>query len=113
MSQETEPAKRPEDAFDPFGAFKSFSPAAWMGSAWFERVAEMGNEVTTFLAERIKEDVKTQEALLNCKSLREVQQVQAEFLQKAFDQYQAETGKLIKMTGTTAVGHPDKDHTCV
>jgi hypothetical protein len=31
--------------------------------------------------------------------LAEVQHTQAEFIQKAFDQYQAETGKLIAMTG--------------
>lgn len=113
MNQKNEASKKSQDAVDPFVAFKSLSPAAWMGPAWFERVRDLGNEVSLFVAERIKEDVKTQHALLHCKSLPEVQQVQAEFLQRAFDQYRAETGKLIKMTGTTAVGDPDKDHTCV
>ena len=113
MNRKTETSKRPEGAFDPFVAFKPLSPAAWMGTAWFERVADLGSEVTSFVADRIKEDVQTQHALLHCKSLLEVQKVQAEFLQKAFDQYQAETGKLIKMTGMTAVGDPDKDHTGV
>jgi hypothetical protein len=113
MDKKTETSKDPKNAFDPFVAFKPLSPAGWMGTAWFERVADLGGEVTSFIAERIKEDVKTQHALLHCKSLPEVQQVQADFLQKAFDQYQAETGKLIKMTGTVAVVDPDKDHTCV
>lgn len=113
MNRKTETSKRPEGAFDPFAAFKPPSPAGRMGTSWFERVADLGSEVTSFVADRIKEDVQTQHALLHCKSLPEVQKVQAEFLQKAFDQYRAETGKLIKMTGKTAVGDPDKDHTCV
>ncbi|WP_246107397.1 phasin family protein [Puniceibacterium confluentis] len=113
MKQKTESSKQPQDTFDPFVAFKSLSPAARMGTAWFEHVAVLGSEISSFVAERIKEDVKTQHALLNCKSLPEVQRVQAEFLQKAFDQYQAETGKLIEMSGAMAADDPEKDHTCV
>lgn len=113
MTQKTETSKQPEGNSDPFVAFRQLSPVAWMGTAWFGRVADLGSEVASFVAERIKEDVKTQHALLHCKSLPEVQQVQAAFLQKAFDQYQAETGKLIGMSGMKAVGDPDKDHTCV
>lgn len=96
----------PEQAstvFDPFVAFKPLAPAAWMSTGWFERVTDLGSEITTFVAERIKEDVRTQHALLHCKSLAEVQHVQADFLQKAFDQYRAETGKLVEMTGNMAV----------
>lgn len=107
MGQKSKAAKQPEDAVTPL------SPTALMGTAWFERVSDLGSEVMSFVAERIKQDVETQHALLRCKSLSEVQHVQAEFLQKAFDQYQAETGKLIEMTGMTAPGDPDKDHTCV
>lgn len=113
MRQKTEASKDPKTAFDPLPGFKFLAPAGWMGSGLFERVADLGSEITTFVAERIKEDVKTQHALLHCKSLPEVQKVQAEFLQKAFDQYRAETGKLVEMTGIAAVGDPDKDHTCV
>lgn len=113
MNQKTEASKQPEGASDPFVAFMPVFPAGWMGIAWFARLAELGSEVSSFVAERIREDVQTQHRLLHCKSLPEVQKVQAEFLQKAFDQYQAETGKLIRMTGVTAVGDPDKDHTCV
>lgn len=83
-----------------------------MGTAWFRLVADHGSEVTSVVAERIKEDVKSQHALLHCKSLPEVQNVQSGFLQETFDQYQAETGKLIRLTGTTAVGGP-ADHSRV
>lgn len=102
MTEKPETAAPTPAAFDPFPAFKPLAPAAWIGTVWAERMADLGSEITTFVAERIKEDVQTQHALLYCKSLAEVQHVQAEFLQKAFDQYQAETGKLVAMTGRMA-----------
>ncbi|MEH6645979.1 phasin family protein [Sulfitobacter sp.] len=102
MTKKPETSKQASAAFDPFVVFKPLAPTAWMGTAWFERVADLGSEITTFVADRIKEDAKTQHALLNCKSMVEVQHVQAEFLQKAFDQYHAETGKLVELTGQMA-----------
>lgn len=113
MNQTTETSKQPEDQFDPFVAFWPLSPAGWMGIPWFERLADLGSEISSFVTERIREDLQTHYTLLHCNSLPEVQKVQAEFLQKAFDQYQAETGKLIKMSEMTTLGDPDKDHTCV
>lgn len=72
-----------------------------MGTAWIEAVSEMSAEVAQFVAERIKEDVKTQHEILHCKNVADLQHIQAQFLQKAADQYQAETGKLVQM-GTKA-----------
>ena len=69
----------------------------WMGTAWFEAMADMNSEVTSFVANRIKEDVKTQHKLLHCSDAQELQKAQLEFLEKAYEQYTAETGKLIKM----------------
>ncbi|WP_296431655.1 phasin family protein [Yoonia sp.] len=69
----------------------------WMGTAWFEAVADMNSEVVSFVADRIKEDVKTQHALLHCSDAEELQKAQFDFIEKAFEQYTAETGKLIKM----------------
>lgn len=103
MSPKTETPKPMPDAIDPLLAFKPLAPAVWMGTAWFESMAELGNEITSFVAERIKEDVQTQRALLHCKTVPEVQHLQAKFLQKAFDQYQTETGKLIEITGKMVV----------
>lgn len=71
-----------------------------MGSAWFEAFSDMGAEFLGFLAARIREDVKTQHKILHCHDLRELQHIQAEFVQTAIDQYQAETGKLIEMSST-------------
>lgn len=68
-----------------------------MGTAWIETISDMSAEVAEFVAERIKEDVKTQHEILHCKNVGELQDIQAQFIQKAMDQYQAETGKLLEM----------------
>lgn len=70
---------------------------AWMGTAWADAFAQMGTEVIGFMAERIQEDVKTQTEIMQCKSLTELQQAQAAFLERAYVQYTVETGKLIKL----------------
>lgn len=69
----------------------------WLGAAWAERIAAMNAEVAQFVAGRVREDVKTQHALLHCKSLQEAQEIQAAFVARAFEQYTAETGKLMQM----------------
>lgn len=68
-----------------------------LGTYWMEAVSDMGVEVASFIAARIKEDVKTQHAILHCKTPAELHHIQADFVQTAVEQYQAETGKLIQM----------------
>lgn len=72
-----------------------------LSTAWMEMLGDMGAEVMNFVADRIREDVKTQHEILHCKNVGELQHIQAQFLQKAIDQYRAETGKLVEM-GTRA-----------
>ncbi len=72
-----------------------------VGTVWIETLGSMGAEILTFMAERIREDVKTQQEIACCKTPDELQHIQVKFLQKAMDQYQAETGKLLEM-GTKA-----------
>ena len=74
-----------------------------MGTAWVEAISDMSAEVASFVAERIKEDVKTQHEILHCKNAADLQHIQAQFIQKATDQYKVETGKLVEM-GTKAFG---------
>ncbi len=71
-----------------------------LGKAWAEAFSEMSSEFVGFLADRIKEDVKTQHKILHCKDMKELQHIQAEFVQTAINQYQAETGKLMEMSST-------------
>jgi hypothetical protein len=47
--------------------------------------------------ERIKEDVKTQHEILNCKDAADLNKIQMRFVQTAIDDYTAESGKLIEM----------------
>ena len=74
-----------------------FGSVAWMGTAWTEQLTDFGAEMLSFVAERVKEDVKTQHKILHCKNVGELQQIQAQFIQKAVDQYSTETGKLVAL----------------
>lgn len=66
--------------------------------AMLEGAGDFSSEVIQFVAERIAEDVKTQHEIMECKTPADLVQIQQRFLQKAFDQYAAETGKLVKMS---------------
>ena len=68
----------------------------WMGTAWIEAMSDLSSELASFLADRIKEDVKTQHEILHCKSVAEMQAIQAAFMERAYVQYTVETGKLIE-----------------
>jgi hypothetical protein len=69
-----------------------------MNSEWFEAIGKMQAEVARFIANRLEDDVKTQQQLLQCKTVSDLQHVQAQFIQRAMDQYQEETGKLVEMS---------------
>lgn len=75
-----------------------FNNMTSFGTAWVEALSDMGSEVLSFVADRIKEDVKTQHEILHCDDMAELQQIQARFVQKAVDQYTAETGKLFELS---------------
>ncbi len=68
-----------------------------VGTAWIEKTADYGQEVMGFLAKRVAEDVQTQHALMRAKNLAEIQHIQAQFFQKAMDDYAAETAKLMAL----------------
>ena len=80
----------------------AFGPWGQMGAAWAEAMSELGGEVMRFLAERVQEDVGVQQRLLHAASLKEARHVQAEFVQKAIDQYTAETGRMVEIGGDMA-----------
>ncbi len=102
-----------KDGFTPdmLDTLAAVAPAAnWMNTAWIATMAEVSTALATFVAARFKQDLELQQALLCCRSLAEAQHVQAAFIQKAIDQYQAETGKLITITGKMAAEqHPEAD----
>ena len=75
-----------------------FGNMAGMSTVWMEAMSDLGAEMVSFVADRIKEDVKTQHDILHCKNVAELHHIQAQFIQKAMDQYQGETGKLKEMS---------------
>ena len=69
---------------------------SWLGTKWVETISDVGAEWLSFVADRVKEDVRTQHQLLHAKNLGEIQHIQAQFLQKAMDDYRDETGKIVE-----------------
>ena len=72
-------------------------PIRWMGTAWLEKLADINAELARFVADRIREDVKAQHDMLHCKSTKDLQAAQVAFIETAYAQYRAQTGKLVKM----------------
>lgn len=68
-----------------------------LGTSWMEHMADYGQEVMTFMAKRVAEDVQTQHSLLHAKGVAEVQHIQAQFFQRAMDDYAAETARLMEL----------------
>lgn len=87
-------------ATDVFAAFQKagFGPMPWMGTAMVESLGDLSSEVLQFVADRIAQDVKTQHEILHCKDVTQLQKIQADFIQKAIEQYTAETVKLAQMS---------------
>ena len=71
-------------------------------SAMMEGMSRVQREIADFVSERIRQDMETQQALLRCKTLDEVRDVQSGFFKTAMDQYAAEATKLMKL-GTEIV----------
>ena len=69
----------------------------WMGGPILERMGEISSEWLHFLSERVQEDVALQHELLQAKSASEIQEIQMAFVQRAIDQYRAETGKMMSL----------------
>lgn len=74
-----------------------FNTLASFSTQWVETLGEMGSEVLSFVAERVREDVKTQHELLHCDDIEEMREIQARFLRRTIEQYTRETGKLIEI----------------
>ena len=95
----------PSGVTDPLGALNALQKAGFgdimgMSVAWTEVFSGMSAEFLGFLADRFKEDVKTQHMILHCKDMTELQRIQTEFVQTALEHYRAETGKLMEMSAS-------------
>lgn len=75
-----------------------FGAMAGYGVTWAEALGELGSEVLSFVADRVRQDVEAQRRILGCKDVQELQEVQAEFIHDAIEQYTAETGKIVELS---------------
>ena len=67
------------------------------GEAVLEGVNSTRRSIADFLAERIRQDLDAQAALLRCRSMGEVREVQGRFLRTAVDQYAGEASRLLQL----------------
>ncbi len=75
-----------------------------MGSVWLKDMAALNSEVLGFVADRIREDIRTQQEIMHCKDLGDLQRIQAKFVRTAIEQYTEETGKLVEL-GSRMLAH--------
>jgi len=91
---------RPEDWLSQLRKMQqdSLDPLRWFGVAWFEGVTAINRELAEFVSRRISEDLRTQHEILNCGDPEKLQHIQARFIQRAIDDYTAETGTLVELS---------------
>lgn len=77
------------------GAARSGS-LPWLHGAAADVLADMGAQWVQFVADRVREDVKTRQAILQCRNAAELAHIQEAFLQKAVDDYTAQTGRMVQ-----------------
>ena len=73
------------------------------GSAVVQAWMAMGAESVRFVWDRLQQDIKTQQAMLACTNIDEMQKIQAEFFAAAQEQYAAEAGKMLELMRNAAV----------
>ncbi|APZ52037.1 phasin family protein [Salipiger abyssi] len=79
--------------------------ATAMLDAWLD----YGDEMQSFYADRIREDVATQHQLLHCKSPVEMLQIQAGFFRKAVADYRMHAGRVSELTQRLFFPQPAAD----
>lgn len=100
MSEKKPKAEQPTATRSPASAGMGLPVAA--GTLAVQAWADMGAEMVRFVQDRLQQDIKTQQAMLACSSLEELQQIQAEFFTAAQEQYAAEVVKMLDLMGKAA-----------
>jgi hypothetical protein len=95
------PAKKPKTDAQPSGLAGTGLPMA-VSPAAVQAWMDLGTEAVRFVWDRMQQDLKTQQALLACTSLEEMQKIQAAFFAAAQEQYAAEAGKMLDLMGKAA-----------
>lgn len=79
------------------GQQEAMETANAAGAAIFDGLGRVQREIATFVADRVRQDIETQRAFLNCRTLDDVQEVQRRFIRSAMEQYAAETTRLMSL----------------
>jgi len=85
----------------PLAAPGQHGPAA-TGQVAMQAWMDMGTEVARFLWDRVQQDIKTQQALVGCTSLQEIQKIQTAYVTVAQAQYAAEACRMLALMGRVA-----------
>jgi hypothetical protein len=80
-------------------AIDSFESAS---QAMVEGLGRAQLEIADFIAERIRQDLDTQQAYLRCRSLDELRAINIRFVRTALDQYGGEASRLFKLGSEVA-----------
>lgn len=75
-------------------ATAGMEPLASAGLAFVEGWIEASGEIAAFLARRIQSDFDLQREILQCRDPAELVRIQTAFVEKAIEDYRAESGKL-------------------
>ena len=98
-SNDASPKKTNGASAAPSFSMSAFTPT---GTAqWIELMTESGR----FIAQRLEEDLKTQQAFLGCKTPADVMQVQSNYYKTAVEQYTAQAGRIFEVI-SGAMGGP-------
>jgi len=62
----------------------------------------MSNAFISFAQTQVEETMRTAEALLQCRTLEDMTNVQTQFMQQSFDRFLAEANKLAQSTASLA-----------
>lgn len=74
-----------------------FEALAATGTAWGAAFHACTEEMARFLAHRLDRDMQAQQALLACRDLDALREIQESFLREAINDYQEETGRLAEI----------------
>ena len=67
------------------------------GTAMVDAWLDVGSEIQSFYADRIREDVSAQHRILHCRTPAELAEIQADFWRRAVTDYRAHAGRMTEL----------------
>lgn len=81
---------------------QTIAAAKSAAEAFMGLVGRARNEMTEFVAERIRHDLDAQQALLRCRSFEDFRVIQRDYVRTAFDQYSAGAARIVRLSTEAA-----------